>query len=50
MDEARVGADMLGEIGQEGDDVVMDLALDLVDARDLATCPLRGSPWRLPSG
>ncbi len=35
MHEARLGADMLGEVGQEGDHVVMGLALDLVDALDL---------------
>ena len=33
--EARLRADMLGDIGQEGDHVVPCLALDLVDARDL---------------
>ena len=33
MHEARVGADDFGEMGEEGDDVVLDLALDLVDAR-----------------
>ncbi len=33
VDEARLGADDLGQVGQEGDDVVLDLALDLVDAR-----------------
>ena len=35
MHEARVGPDDLGEMGQEGDDVMLDLALDLVDARDV---------------
>ena len=35
VDKAGVGADMLGEVGQEGDHVVTRLALDLVDARDL---------------
>ena len=35
MDEARVGADELGEMGEEGDDVVLGHALDLVDARDV---------------
>ena len=42
VDEARVGADELGEMGQEGDDVVLGLALDLVDARRRRTsrrCP-----------
>ena len=33
--EARLGADDLGEMGEEGDDVVLDLALDRVDARDV---------------
>ena len=35
VDEARLRPDMLGEVGQEGDDVVLGLALDLVDALDL---------------
>ena len=35
MHEARLGADKLGEMGEEGDDVVLDLALDLVDPRDV---------------
>src|SRR5262249_33661383 len=41
MHEARFGADMLGEVGQKGDDVMMGFALDLVDAFDLelATLP-----------
>ena len=38
MDEARLRTDVLGEVGQEGDDVVLRLALDLVDARDLEGC------------
>ena len=33
MHEARLGADDFGEVGQEGDDVVLDLGLDGVDAR-----------------
>ena len=33
--EARLGADDLGEMGQESDDVVLGLALDLVDAGDV---------------
>ena len=33
--EAGVRADDLGEVGQEGDDVVLGLALDLVDAGDV---------------
>ncbi len=40
MDEARFGPDMLGDIGEEGDDVVPGLALDLVDARDLELAAL----------
>ena len=35
MDEARVGPDELGQVREEGDDVVLGLALDLVDARDV---------------
>ena len=35
MHETRVGADELGEMGQEGDDVVLGHALDLVDALDV---------------
>ncbi len=49
MQEAGLGPDMLGEIGQEGDDVVLGLALDLVDARDVelaaASRPPRRPPW-----
>ncbi len=33
--EARLRPDMLGEVGEEGDHVVMRLALDLVDAGDV---------------
>lgn len=33
--EARLGPDDLGEVGEEGDDVVLDLALDGIDARDV---------------
>ena len=33
MDEARLGADDFGQMGQEGDDVMLGLALDLVDPR-----------------
>ena len=53
VDEARVRADELGEVGEEGDDVVLHLALDLVDARRRRTSPRRPSPrssWRPPSG
>src|SRR5882724_2331374 len=35
MHEARFGADDLGKVREEGDDVVLHLALDLVDARDV---------------
>ena len=35
MHEARFGADDLGEMRQERDHVVLGLALDLVDARDV---------------
>jgi hypothetical protein len=35
VDEAGVRADDFGQMGQEGDDVVLGLALDLVDARDV---------------
>src|SRR5690606_18938402 len=38
--EPRLGADMLAEAGQEGDDVVLRLALDLVDARNVEAAPL----------
>ena len=42
MHEARIRADEFGEVGEEGDDVVLDLALDLVDPRDVegASLPL----------
>jgi hypothetical protein len=40
--EARLGADMLGQIGQEGDDVMLGDALDRVDAVDVeSSCPQR---------
>jgi hypothetical protein len=35
MHEPRIGPDNFGEMGEEGDDVVLDLALDLVDARGI---------------
>jgi hypothetical protein len=35
MDEARILADELGEMGEEGDDVVLRHLFDLVDARDV---------------
>ena len=37
--EARLRADDLGEMRQEGDDVVLHLALDRVDARDVEDRP-----------
>jgi hypothetical protein len=33
--EARFGADDLGQVRQEGDDIMPGLTLDLVDARDI---------------
>ena len=44
MHEARLGTDDLGQMRQERDDVVLGLALDRVDARDVeasrcAPCP-----------
>ena len=41
MDEARLIAHVLGEVGQKGDDVMAGLPLDLVNAFDLegATLP-----------
>ena len=33
--EARLRPDDLGKMGEEGDDVVLDLALDRIDARDV---------------
>ena len=47
MHEARLGADDFGEMGEEGDDVVMGLALDLVDARDVEGRILALGPDRL---
>ena len=46
VDEAGLGADDFGQMGQEGDDVVLGLALDLVDPGDVeggvrALCPDR---------
>ena len=38
MDEARLGADDLGQMRQEGDDVVLHLAFDRVDALDIEGC------------
>ena len=45
MHETRLGSDDLGQMGQEGDDVVLDLGLDRVDPRHVeggGTCPCRG--------
>ena len=42
MHEARLGPDDLGQMGQEGDDVMLGLALDRIDAGDVengALCP-----------
>ena len=50
MDEARLGPDEFGEMGQKGDDVVLRLALDLVDARDVeggGICLCPRWPWPL---
>src|SRR5260370_34852246 len=46
MDKARIGADMLGEIGQKGDDVMVGLPLDLIDACDLRSSLLPGGAPR----
>jgi hypothetical protein len=35
VDEARIRADELGQMGEEGDDVMLGDALDLVDALDI---------------
>ena len=51
MDEARLGPDTLREVREEGDHVVLGLALDLVDARDVVrrrACAR--SPWRRSRG
>ena len=47
MHEARIGSDDLGQMGQEGDDVVLDLALDLVDPRHVERGILGLGPDRL---
>ena len=46
MHEARRRPDMFGDIGQEGDDVVLGLALDFVDARRPRNCRASRSPRR----
>ena len=43
MDETRLGADDLGQMGQERDDVMLGLALDFIDARDVEAW--RRGPW-----
>ena len=52
VNETRLRADEFGEMGEEGDDVVLRHALDRVDARDvegdiarLIPDRLRRSPW-----
>jgi hypothetical protein len=53
MDEAGIGADDLGQMGQEGDDVVLGFALDFVDAVDVEGRPCRPFPrwsWRRSLG
>ena len=40
MHEARLRSDVLGDVGEEGDDVVFHVALDGVDALDLETSAL----------
>ena len=35
MHEARLRSDDLGEVGEKGNDVVLDLRLDRIDARDI---------------
>ena len=35
MHETRLGTDDFGKMGQEGDDVMLDLGLDGVDPRDI---------------
>ncbi len=40
VDEARLRPDMLGDVGEERDRLVMHLALDLADARDLELAAL----------
>ena len=50
VDEARVGADVLGDVGQERDHVVAHLALDLGDARRRRSRRARGSSRAAPRG
>ena len=44
MHKARLGPHVLREVGQESDDVVLGLAFDFIDARDI---PLAALPYRL---
>ena len=44
MHEARLGADDFGQMGEEGDNVVLHLALDLVDAGDAEFGPAAHGP------
>ncbi len=48
--EARLRPDDLGEMGEERDDVVLDLALDLLDARDVELGILAFGPDLLGCG
>ncbi len=50
VQEARFGAHHLGHVGQEGDDVVLGGALDLVDAIDVPDRVLALGPDRLGGG
>ncbi len=47
MDEAGVRPDDLGEMGQEGDDVMLGDGFDLVDAGDVEGCGTALFPDRL---
>ena len=47
MDEARIGADEFGQMGQERDDVMLGDALDFVDALDVEGHVARLRPDRL---
>ena len=47
VDEARLRSDDLGKVGEKGDDVVLDLALDLIDAGNVEGRVLALGPDRL---
>jgi hypothetical protein len=47
VDEARLGADDFGQMGQEGDNVMLGFALDLVDPGDVEGDVTRLGPDRL---